>query len=71
MCNQRSTELNELLKGRPSRFAFRSLRTLLNSWPEDAGRDEAMRSAGAALAPWPAPMRHVSAHYNRGLSSGT
>jgi hypothetical protein len=69
MSDSRSSELNEILEGRPSRFAFRVLRTLLDTWPEHTDRDEAIRQAEAALAQWPARTRHVSAGSNREMSA--
>jgi hypothetical protein len=69
MSDSRSTELNEILEGRPSRFAFRVLRTLLDTWPEHTGRGVAIRQAEAALAQWPARTRHVSAGSTREMSA--
>lgn len=63
------TELNEILEGSPSRFAFRMLRALLDTWPEETGRDEAIRLAESALGRWPARTRHVSAGNNRRMSA--
>ena len=60
MSDSRMTELNEILGGRPSRFAFRVLRTLLDTWPEQTGRDEAIRLAEAAFGRWPARTRSTS-----------
>jgi hypothetical protein len=52
MSGSRSIELNEILEGRPSRLAFRLLRTLVDSWPDESERGEAIRRAEAVLARW-------------------
>ena len=70
MSGSRSTELNEILDGSPSRFAFRMLRNLLDTWPDHTDRDEAIRRAEAASGAMAgADAQHVSAGSNREMSA--
>ena len=65
MSDSRMTELNEILGGRPSRFAFRVLR---RSWILGPSRPAETRPSGwqkRRLGRWPARTRHVAANCNR------
>jgi len=69
MSDFRSAEIEGILQGPPSRFAFRLLRALLDAWPDHAARDEAIRRAVRALERWPARTRHVEVRYGEAMSA--
>jgi hypothetical protein len=69
MSDSRSSELNDILNGRPSGFAFRVLRALLDAWPDPIERDDLIRRARVPLERWPAKTRHVWVRSNGEMSA--
>jgi len=69
MSDSRLAEIEEILQGPPSRFAFRLLRALIDDCPDHNARDTVIRGAERVLKRWPARTRHVEARYGGPMSA--